>query len=132
MNTVDQNDELILYNLFLILKKRYKIIIGSFVVGVLLLGTITYFKQPLFRTTFSIKAPSFVNLSNAKKEPTISDFEIKKIIDKLNYDLKDTNRINSLSEKLGIHHDMLGAIVNVTTNTQQNQEENRRQRLETH
>jgi uncharacterized protein involved in exopolysaccharide biosynthesis len=53
-----EEDEINIYEVFLIIKKRVKLIISILLVALLLTGVVSYFMKPTFQSTFTVKAPS--------------------------------------------------------------------------
>ncbi len=101
MNPIE-NEELNLYETYLVLKKRYKLIVGTVVVSLILVGIITYLERPIYRNSFTVRLPCVVDTAKSERKPVISVAEFKKIIDELNYGLKNKKRAKALSDKLGI------------------------------
>ena len=74
------DDEIDLYELCLVLKKRYKLILGIFVIAVLMAGVISFRMTPVYRSSFIVRIPTVPTRSN---ETIISAAETEKMINEL-------------------------------------------------
>jgi LPS O-antigen subunit length determinant protein (WzzB/FepE family) len=111
------DDEIDLYELCLVLKKRAKLILGILLGAVLLTGVISFMMTPVYRSSFIVRMPTVSTLS---KETIISAAETEKIINGLK-GLRD-KRNKDLSERLEINENKIHDLVSLTAKVPGNQE----------
>ncbi|MDQ7056133.1 MAG: Wzz/FepE/Etk N-terminal domain-containing protein [Persephonella sp.] len=92
-------DEIDLYELWLTLKKRWKVVISSTIIFLLFSVLYTFFSERIYEVSFTVKPPSLY--IDGKKEPIVTKAEIKEYLNIVNNFIR-TNKVNKLSEKLNI------------------------------
>ncbi len=117
--TYIEDEEIDLWEYFLVLKKRLKLIFGIFVIAVLLTGIISYLMTPVYRSSFIIKVPT-ITPSPTKEMPIISTTETERLIKSLN-DLRNEESFKDLSEKLLIKEEKARQIASLKAKTLRNE-----------
>lgn len=113
-------EEIDLYELCLILKKRFKLIAGIVISAVLITVVISFLLSPVYRGSFSIRVP-MISETQAFNErlntqvPIINSKEAVNLIKNLDRLRKD-GQIKKLSDALGISDEKIGALVELTAN----------------
>jgi len=120
-------EEVDLYELCLIFKKRFKLIVGVFMAAVLITAVISFLLPPVYRGSFIVRVPMipetqtrdiFSENLNAM-EPLISPKETEKLI--MNLDrLREEEQTQELSEVLGLNKERIDAIVEIKASTPRN------------
>jgi hypothetical protein len=106
-------EEINLYEFYKIVKKRFKLIFGMFIIAALLTAIISFLIPPVYRSSFIIKIPGYTGYTLDPGEATIiSPGETIWIIEKLNSMRKD-NMLSELSKKLGIDEKKMEEMVAV-------------------
>jgi capsular polysaccharide biosynthesis protein len=108
-----RNDEIDLYDLYLVLKKRFKLIAGIVVSTTLIIGIISFFMPPVYRSSFIVR---IFNTSATEKNPIISTGEVEKIISELDL-LRKEKQWNELSKRLTIDSDKIKKVVKFDAKT---------------
>jgi uncharacterized protein involved in exopolysaccharide biosynthesis len=109
--TYHENDEIDLYRLYLIVKKRYKLILGMVLGAVLITGGINFLMRPVYKSSFIIKAFTFVNEKNPLISNTIiSTGEVEKLISEMDL-LREEKQFNELSKRLNIRDEQIKQLV---------------------
>jgi len=89
------NDEINLYDFYLILKKRFRFILIIFLVSITATAVVDYFKKPVYRSSFIVRAYSVRD-----NTPILTFAEVDKLISELD-DLRKEKKFVQLSGKLG-------------------------------
>jgi LPS O-antigen subunit length determinant protein (WzzB/FepE family) len=83
-----EDDEIDLYDIFLVLKKRSRFILSVFLITVLAAGIVSFIMTPVYNSSFIIKGP-VIFFANNRTAPLISTEEQGKLIDELNNAVKE-------------------------------------------
>lgn len=110
-------DEIDLYELCLVVKKRFKLILAIFIIAVLSTGVISSIMTPVYRSSFIVRVPTVSANSN---EQIISIAETEKIINELRKLIED-GRTKDLSEKLGINENKIDELTSLTVEVPRNE-----------
>jgi len=97
------NDEIDLYELFLVLKKRFKLIAGIVISAVLITGVISFLSPPVYRSSFIIR---MFSKNENRMNPIISTGEVEKLISELDL-LRKEKQLNELSKRLNIKDEQI-------------------------
>ncbi len=113
-------DEVDLYELCLIVKKRFKLIAGGVISAVLITVVISFLLPPVYRGSFIIRVPMIsepqaFNEGLNTQVPLINPKEAVNLIGNLDRLRKD-GQIKKLSDALGISDEKIGALVELTAN----------------
>ena len=116
-------EEIDLYELCLILKKRFRLIAGVFISAVLVTAVISFLLPPVYRGSFIIRVPmiaenqtgSLFNEELSARVPLINPKEAVNLIENLDR-LRNEEQIRKLSDALGIRDGELDALVELTAN----------------
>jgi len=119
----DSEEEIDLYELCLILKKRVKLIAGVFISAIFITAIISFLLPPVYRGSFIIRVPmisetqtkSIFNEGLNVPVPLINPEEAVNLIENLDRLRKD-GQIRKLSDALGISDEKIGALVKLTAN----------------
>ncbi len=116
----DSEDEVDLYELCLIVKKRFKLIAGGVISAVLITVVISFLLPPVYRGSFIIRVPMIsepqaFNEGLNTQVPLINPKEAVNLIGNLDRLRKD-GQIKKLSDALGISDEKIGALVELTAN----------------
>lgn len=104
-------DELTPYELYLVIRKKFKLIVGLFIVTVVLTSMISYLMKPIYRGSFIIKVPSF-STDEMNREPLIALVEVERLIKQLD-DLRREKQLKKLSESLNMEEEKTAKIVSL-------------------
>jgi capsular polysaccharide biosynthesis protein len=104
-----EDDEISLYDIFLVLKRRAILILSIFLITLLAAGTISFVMTPVYRSSFIIKGP-VTSYSNYPQAFVISPEESGKLIKALDKAVAD-KRITELSNFLKISANNANKIV---------------------
>lgn len=124
-----EDDEINIYEVFLIIKKRVKLIIGIVLVALLLTGVVSYFMKPTFQSTFTIKSPSitysFSSSTDKASTPDIAEKVLttdiaEKLISELDLLRKDKS-FKEISSKLNIDENKVMDLVSLSAKIMQNE-----------
>jgi len=110
-----EEDEIDLYDIFLILKRRSRLILSIFLIAVLATGIISFIMTPVYRSSFLIKGP-VIFYGNNRPAPVISPEESEKLIEKLNKAVEEKT-IAHLSDLLKISANNAMKLISLDTNT---------------
>ncbi len=116
-------EEIDLYELCLILRRRFKLIAGVFIIAVLVTAVISFLLPPVYRGSFIIRVPmisasqtsSIFNGGPNTRIPLINPNEAVNLIENLDR-LRKEDQIRKLSDALGISDEKIGALVELTAN----------------
>jgi len=116
-------EEIDIYELCLILKKRFKLIAGVFISAILITALISFLLPPVYRSSFIIRVPmipetqmkSIFNEGLSVRVPLINPKEAVTLIENLDR-LRKEAQIRKLSGALGISDEKIGALVKLTAN----------------
>jgi len=116
-------EEIDLYELCLILKKRFKLIAGVFISAILITALISFLLPPVYRGSFIIRVPMIPetqtkNIFNEElnaRVPLINPKEAVNLIENLDR-LRKEKQIRKLSDALGISDEKVDALVELTAN----------------
>ncbi len=116
-------EEIDIYELCLILKKRFKLIAGVFISAILITALISFLLPPVYRSSFIIRVPmipetqmkSIFNEGLSVRVPLINPKEAVTLIENLDR-LRKEAQIRKLSDALGISDEKIGALVKLTAN----------------
>jgi len=108
-----EEDEIDLYELWLTLKKRKKIILSTTLTFFIISLVYIFIATPVYKSAFTIKLP--------KKEGSllITQYEIKNLIDNINYLLKEKN-FKEISKLLNIKEEDIKKIKNISLKKDRN------------
>ncbi len=116
-------EEVDLYELCLILKKRFKLIAGVFITAVFVTVVISFLLPPVYRGSFIIRVPMIPetqtrNIFNEElnaRVPLIKPKEAVSMIENLDK-LRKEEQTRKLSDTLGLSDEKVGALVELTAN----------------
>jgi uncharacterized protein involved in exopolysaccharide biosynthesis len=114
-----EEDEMNIYEVFLIIKKRVKVIISIVLVALLLTGVVSYFMKPTFQSTFTVKCPTISNSSDIAEKVLITDIA-EKLISELDLLRKDKS-FKEISSKLNIDEKKVMDLVSLSAKIMQNE-----------
>jgi len=107
------SDEIDLYYLYLIVKKRFILIAGIVLSAVLVTGVISVLMSPVYRSSFIIRVFSG---SDTAMNPIISTGEMEKIISELDL-LRKERQLNELSTRLTMNGEQIKNVVKFDAKT---------------
>lgn len=110
-NYVIYEDEIDLYEIWLKIKKRYKIIVGTVFFFVALSLIYIFIAKPIYEEKFTIKLPSYANA-----KPLLTPQEVKGEIRKLD-NLARLKRYEELSFKLNLKKEIVSKMVSIRANS---------------
>jgi capsular polysaccharide biosynthesis protein len=110
--TLSTSDDIDLYELYLVVKKRFILIAGIVISAILITGAISFLMPPVYRSSLIVK----IFTSETEKRPIISTGEVEEVISKLDRLVKE-KQISELSNKLTIDGEQLKKVVKFDTKT---------------
>lgn len=110
-NYVIYEDEIDLYEIWLKIKKRYKIIVGTVCFFVALSLIYIFITKPIYEEKFTVKLPSYANA-----KPLLTPQEVKGEIRKLD-NLARLKRYEELSSKLNLKKEIASKMISIRANS---------------
>ncbi len=107
--TMHKDNDIDLYELYRIIKKRFKLIAGLVLSAVLITGVINLLVPPVYRSSFIIRV---FNSSTVGKNPIMSTGEVEKLISELDI-LRREKQLNELSTKLNLKDEQIKKVVKI-------------------
>ncbi len=121
------DDEIDLYELCLVFKRRAKLIVGVFALAVLATVVVSFLLPPVYRGSFVIRVPTIAEGRSAEMfnkelnalEPLVSPDETEKLIKNLDR-LREEEQGHELSEALGLDEKRIEGIVEIKADAPRN------------
>jgi capsular polysaccharide biosynthesis protein len=110
-NEASYNDEINLYSFYLVIKKKFRLILTIFVLSVTGTAVTSLFLSPVYRSSFVVKVYSVQD-----KTPILSSSEVDKLLSELD-NLRKEKRYDELSKKLDIKVEIAQNIAKLSTAT---------------
>jgi len=114
--TSPYNDEITLIDLFLIIKKRFKLLVILCFISIVVSGIVSVMLKPVFRTSFIMRMPNIVRFPVARdvvEYTFVSNIETENIITGLEV-LRKEQRIADLAQRLGLTPAMAAGVVKIS------------------
>jgi len=112
-----EEDEIDLYELFLVVRKRLRLIMGLFMAAVVVAAVVSFLMPPVYSASFIIRMPG---LSVKSAEPVISTTEAEKLVQELD-GLRQEGRSRELAQRLGVDSAAVDGLVEIQAKTPRRQ-----------